>query len=795
MFYTITNHIMLKRLLISFLSLGALLSFSAEARVPGRPSAMPVGLNAVAPAKIAPAAVVTPAAVENPGEVTDWVSRGTVKFKESYGIIGQCISYDFGFIDVEIEESESNPGLYRVVNPYSGYVGKGLYEDDIDTSKDYYMIVDATDPENVSIPEFETGVVDYYNDNKMILGKSFSSGTVEDYVVTFPEWGIGYGYEGESWNSGNWHGTFQLSLPGATDYLLTFDYGDINPDDNVGRYTVTAGKDVASVKYILSNSILTERQLKAKVQSEGIELDLSAGSYTVNLDKSGYYQLYMAAFDAEGTVRSDAGVTFYRFDEDADNWQSLGTTTITENFVGSYWNIGSSTYGVEIQKHAATEGLYRIVNPYIPVSGEANHPYSTLLTSKPHYIYIDASDPDAAFFYESPLGVNEYYGEVVVTSYAYYAMSHYGYSKQQCQQSGYFGSFKNGVVTFPDRTTLLWIDKHMDNMVNITGEFLIPIPNEHTVSVASSNDELGSVAITDPATEGNTVTTLESRVTLKATPAEGCGFIEWRDALGKVVSTDAEYTYFGTVDAAFTAVFGYNVNLTVNGEGSAELTDAGGSIVAPGTTLLPGSALTLTVRPTDANSILDIDINGVRYSSAVVEFTVDQPTDITVNILDKLFRLIVNVTGQGDVQVFTRGSDSEAPVAENVLFADEDMPKSSSVRVFAAPAAGMKIVSASFIPGNGSQTPTVLSESRFAKCSWDEDWYYLRGTSGHQNKSDYVINVEFGPGSSAIDSVAADDAEAVYFNLQGLQVAPENLTTGFYILRQADKSTKVYIVR
>ena len=58
-----------------------------------------------------------------------------------------------------------------------------------------------------------------------------------------------------------------------------------------------------------------------------------------------------------------------------------------------------------------------------------------------------------------------------------------------------------------------------------------------------------------------------------------------------------------------------------------------------------------------------------------------------------------------------------------------------------------------------------------------------------------MINVEFGPGSSAIDTVAADDAETVYYNLQGLQVPAENLTTGLYIIRQGDKTSKVYIIR
>lgn len=782
---------MLKRLLFSFITLGASLSVMAIAPAPGRPVAGRANMPESAPAKMA-AATATPKVVANPENVTDWVSRGTVKFKESYGMVGQCFAIDFGYIDVEIEESEANPGLYRVVNPYNGYVGTQLSQSEIDTSTDHYMIVDATDPQNVSIPAFDTGVID---DGKHIFGQSYSSGTVEEQVVSFPEWGLGYFYEGGAGNSGNWHGTFRLSLPGAKDYITTMTYDDIMPVDHVARYYVNAGRDVASLKYVVSNNIITDEALENLLEAEGKPLELGAESYSLNLDKSGYHQLLVGAYDADGNLQATAGMTFYRFDDDNDNWKSLGITNISENFAGNLWGYGAQSYGVEIQEHATQKGLYRLVNPYIPVTGEADHMYSTLLTDQNYYLYIDASDPEAAFFYESPIGSNEYYGNLVVISRAYYFMAHRGYSKESVAENNLFGYVENGVIKFPSQTAYQWIDGYQDNAIFWAGELIVPIPAEHTVTVSSADKNLGSVAIINPATEGNSITTTESKVTVKATPAEGCGFIAWSDAAGSLVSTDAEYTYFGTVDIALTAVFGYNVTVDLNGEGTYVLKNEEGTTLDENPVLLYGSKLTLTVTPTDELSVLDIDVNGTKYTTSPVEFTVTGPTAVTVNIIEKLFKLVVNVKGEGDVQVFTKGSDSEAPIAENVLMPGEDMPKGSTIRIFACPAPGLAVTAASVIPGNGAETPTTINTSRIAKCSWDESWYYVRGASSHQSKSDYVVNIEFGKSSSAIETIEADHAEAEYYNLQGIRVAADNLTSGFYILRQGDKTSKVYIVR
>ncbi|MDE6074660.1 MAG: hypothetical protein K2F80_08700, partial [Muribaculaceae bacterium] len=58
---------------------------------------------------------------------------------------------------VEIQQNDLTPGLYRLVNPY----GKGYpYNEpgDYDTSSDYYMVIDATNPDRVVVERFLSGM-------------------------------------------------------------------------------------------------------------------------------------------------------------------------------------------------------------------------------------------------------------------------------------------------------------------------------------------------------------------------------------------------------------------------------------------------------------------------------------------------------------------------------------------------------------------------------------------------------------------------------------------------------------
>ncbi|MDO5395231.1 MAG: hypothetical protein Q4F07_04630, partial [Bacteroidales bacterium] len=58
-----------------------------------------------------------------------------------------------------------------------------------------------------------------------------------------------------------------------------------------------------------------------------------------------------------------------------------------------------------------------------------------------------------------------------------------------------------------------------------------------------------------------------------------------------------------------------------------------------------------------------------------------------------------------------------------------------------------------------------------------------------------IAHYSYKGASSGVDNIIADDTDAPveYYNLQGVRVAAENLSTGIYIRRQGSKATKVLI--
>ena len=127
--------------------------------------------------------------------------------------------------------------------------------------------------------------------------------------------------------------------------------------------------------------------------------------------------------------------------------------------------------------------------------------------------------------------------------------------------------------------------------------------------MASNNDTLGSVAITDPVSESNTVTTAQKAVTVEATPAEGAGFINWTNAANEVISAETVYTYTGETDETFTAHFGYNVTYSVSEGGSATFMVNDEEIVS-GQAVSPESVLTVTAIADAGMQVQAVEING-----------------------------------------------------------------------------------------------------------------------------------------------------------------------------------------
>ena len=135
--------------------------------------------------------------------------------------------------EVEVQESVDNPGKYRLVNPYGAaypYNEPGDYDD----SQDYYLVINAQDPEGVYIPLQGVGCdwgygewnlysyAAYYMDNGYTLDEVKAGGmcgTLVDGVITFPEGKLlitASGLGGKLYNA-NLSSAFKVVLPSAVE--------------------------------------------------------------------------------------------------------------------------------------------------------------------------------------------------------------------------------------------------------------------------------------------------------------------------------------------------------------------------------------------------------------------------------------------------------------------------------------------------------------------------------------------------------------------------------------------------
>ena len=161
-------------------------------------------------------------------------SLGTGLYTEDF-LFGLFNGLENVTYEVEIEESEDNPGKYRLVNPY-GAAYPFNAEGDYDASQDYYMVIDAQDPASVYIPlqgvgcdwgygEWEVySLAAYYLDNGKTAEEVKAAGyfgTLADGVITFPESSLLITSSGlGEYYTGNTAGAFKVVLPGAASTAL-----------------------------------------------------------------------------------------------------------------------------------------------------------------------------------------------------------------------------------------------------------------------------------------------------------------------------------------------------------------------------------------------------------------------------------------------------------------------------------------------------------------------------------------------------------------------------------------------
>lgn len=760
---------MKKHLLFTILAFAALITVSA-ARPRISNSTRQVAQPTIS-AMSTPAPTIKPQAVGQTAAdyeaITDWESRGTVKYRDCIATQAWGDGSYYKTYNVDIEESASNPGLFRVKNPVLN--NPGLYDGDAATDKDYYMIVDATDPTAVVIPECNYGLIDY-NTGLPIYVQSFSNGTVEDLTVTFPEWGLGFKIgESGSWAVASGYGyTFELKLPGAKDYTMSFEMDDFCNADNTATFTLTPGNDIATMKYaFFPGATLADARAS--------ETTITGGEKSLPMTEEGIYTLAIVGLDTDGNEQATVSSTFYRYDDNADQWKTLGTTIMTEDFVETFFRqgmYGPNTYQVEIQENINTPGYYRIPNPIANNSNSYFQWYNYHETDHNHYIFIHAEDPEAVTISEAPVGLNFYgFGDVIIASY-----------------QNNTGSLNNGVITIPAGSLYIQMGNSYASL-NST-DFSVVIPAEHTVTVKNADEAYGSVAIADPETAGNSVTTTNASVTVTATPADGAAFMNWTDADGNVLSTEATYTYVGSADFELTAHFGLSVIYPTPDNGGLVVT-TGGSTVMSGSVYAPGTEITIRAVPASGMQLNELTINGEPVATdSNNEYSLTLSTSIEIDAVFgvQTYTLTILTEGNGELQVWSEFVEDEsadnymAPAGKQYQNGDQ-IELGSTIYLYFRPGNGDTLTSFNY---NGIDGMDELTEAAY-------DPSVLVGFIGVEG--DISVSAKFSGEQQGLDSIGIDPANGPveYYNLQGIRVAEGNLVPGFYILRQGSKAVKILI--
>ncbi len=176
---------------------------------------------------------------------TGWTSLGICEYTEDFLATHYLMSEQGDMVvtyEVEIQEKDDTPGLYRLVDPYGiaypfNQYGTIYYDD----SWVFYMEVNACDPDGVYIERQMTNFMGTYPYSPWDLGQLWVSsyaweyflsfgvdletvkrqpdmvGTLKNGVITFPQYATTCLFPDKSydWYYGNWDDAFKIVLPSA----------------------------------------------------------------------------------------------------------------------------------------------------------------------------------------------------------------------------------------------------------------------------------------------------------------------------------------------------------------------------------------------------------------------------------------------------------------------------------------------------------------------------------------------------------------------------------------------------
>lgn len=410
---------------------------------------------------------------------------------------------------IEVQERDDVRGLFRLKNVYGAsypYNEPGDYDD----TQDYYITIDATNPNKVYIPEltdlgFDWGYGNFYiwslAGYYLAQGKASSAeefyGTYKNGAITFPKEALMIAmkdYNDMGLYKSNGSGLWKVVLdPSLQKYEADIE-NDFEYDEEIAEGEFTSGllgKSSAAALYVGTctetkddcDKVFEEKYGKiyklVSPYAEDYNLTFFVKDGSVSVPAGEKYALQATGLQALGQdvyakINGSASsyedgklvlnITFTNGDKKNEiiygtydevleniNWISLGTGSYTEAFLSSLFNgMEALSYGVEILECEQRPGLYRVMDPYsnsvFPYAEDDCAPDGMFLT-------IDATDPNAVMIPTQELGFDWGYGPFAVVSEGARYLESGAATFDQLKKAGYFGTLKDGVITLPTFTS------------------------------------------------------------------------------------------------------------------------------------------------------------------------------------------------------------------------------------------------------------------------------------------------------------------------------------------------------
>lgn len=172
-----------------------------------------------------------------------------------------------------------------------------------------------------------------------------------------------------------------------------------------------------------------------------------------------------------GTISFDAdnfstpyGATSYQFKAGASAYEDVegGKGKFRDGLISALYGIEVLEYDVQIQKDAHTPGIYRVVAPYGQKGWSGANPWYTAFDENESNtdMIIDATDPDFVYIkgtFNTGVTLNSSHGVLSAISYVQYLLDDgKTLDEVKAEMPELFGTFKDGVFTFPAKSILLY---------------------------------------------------------------------------------------------------------------------------------------------------------------------------------------------------------------------------------------------------------------------------------------------------------------------------------------------------